>query len=362
MCFMTKCPYVPPHEFNVDFPHLMLRHRSAQRKAEGGDFVREQLGKTDRNGKLAKPVAGIANWTTDIGNKPVRKVMEAVAGIDREALLPRFNSRTAQDRLKPMPPPDPAGPAFGKRKAAIYATCFVDYNAPETAEAAAYVLARQGVEMRFSYPVCCGMPQFESGDLAEVARRAERVSAELIPLVEQGYDIIALTASCGLMMKFEWPLILPENKAVKQLAAATRDISEYVVELSRVHGLAPGLETVSGGITLHHACHARAQNMGAKSAQMLRLIPDTKVDLIERCSGHGGTFGVMKDTRAAAVKIGKPTARQVAQKGNEALCSDCPLACKHLGQLVSAELPDGAAAPRQAHPIELFAQSYGFRS
>src|SRR5665213_1555695 len=128
MCFMTKCPYVPPHEFNVDFPHLMLRYRSAQRNAGGGHFVREQLGETDRNGTLARPVAGLANWATDVENKPVRAAMEAVTGIDRDAALPRFHRKSARDLLRNAIPPDSAGPAFGKRKAAIYATCFVDYN------------------------------------------------------------------------------------------------------------------------------------------------------------------------------------------------------------------------------------------
>jgi glycerol-3-phosphate dehydrogenase subunit C len=359
MCFMTKCPYVPPHEWNVDFPHLMLRHRAATRKAEGGDFVPEQLGKTDRNGKLAAPVAGLANWASDMNNKPVRALMESVTGIDREAALPEYHAKTATTLLKTPPKPDPAGPAFGRRKAAIYATCFVDYNAPGTAQAAFAVLARQGVETRMAYPACCGMPQLEAGDIASVARSAEAVCAALLPLVDQGFDIVTLTASCGLMMKFEWPLILPENPDVKRLAAATRDISQYVVELSKAHGLAPGLTAPAGGVTLHNACHARAQNMGAVSAQMLRLIPGAKVDLVERCSGHGGTFGVMKETRPMAVKWGKPTAKQVASKANDTLCSDCPLACKHLGQMVEAALPDGAAAPRQAHPIEVFAQAYG---
>jgi glycerol-3-phosphate dehydrogenase subunit C len=258
-------------------------------------------------------------------------------------------------------PPDPAGPAFGQRKAVLYATCFAEYNKPETAVAAMSVLAKQGVETRLAYPACCGMPQLEAGDIAEVAHRAEQVSAVLIPLVDEGYDIVALTASCGLMLKFEWPLILPENETIKRLAAASRDISEYVVELSKAHGLAPGFSDVPAGITLHHACHARAQNMGAKSAQMLRLIPGAKVDLIERCSGHGGTFGVMKKTHEVAVRVGEPTARQVGQKGNDVLCSDCPLACKHLGQLVSAELSDGTAPPREAHPIEILARAYGLQ-
>ena len=360
MCFMTKCPYVPPHPFDVDFPHLLLRHRAALRKEEGGEFVREQLGKTDRNGKLAKPVAGLANWATEVSNKPMRALLEGVAGIDREAILPHYHGKTAEDRLRDMPKPDPAGPAFGKRKVALYATCFSDYNAPATAVAAAQVLAKQGVEVRFAYPQCCGMPQLEAGDIEAVAHSAEKVSATLLPLVEDGYDVVALTASCGLMLKFEWPLILPDSEPVKRLAKATRDISEYVVELSRDYGLAPGLAPLETGVTLHHACHARAQNMGAKSAQMLRLIPDAKVDLIERCSGHGGTFGVMKESYPLAVKVGKPTARQVAKAGNETLCSDCPLACKHLGQLVSAETQGDA--PRQLSPIELFAQAYGLES
>jgi glycerol-3-phosphate dehydrogenase subunit C len=362
MCFLTKCPYVPPHEFDLDFPHLILRYRAAKRKAGERDFVREQLGKTDRNGKLAKPVAGLANFATKQGS-PLRGLMEAIAGIDAEAELPKYHSRTATDRLAQALTPDPAGPAFAAgRKVALYATCFVDYNEPDTAVAAAEVLARQGVEARLVYPECCGMPQLESGDLADVAGRAERVAKAFEPWLDQGYEIAALTASCGLMMKFEWPLLLPENAAVKRLAAATRDISEYVVELSKAYGLAPGLKPVEGGVTVHHACHARAQNMGAKSAEMLKLIPDTKVEIVERCSGHGGTFGVMKETRPMAVKVGKPAAKQVAAKnagqGSAELCSDCPLACKHLGQLLTVETK-GAQTPRQSHPIEVLARAYG---
>ncbi len=359
MCFMTKCPYVPPHEWNVDFPHLILRHRAAKRRAVGGEFVPEQLGRTDRNGKLAGPIAPLANWASDLANKPARAVMEAALGIDRTAILPRYSGKTASDRLATPPPPDSAGPAFGKAKAAIFATCFVDYNDPHTAQAAFAVLARQGVETKMAYPVCCGMPQLEAGDIAEVAVRARKACAALLPLVDDGWDIVTLTASCGLMMKFEWPLILPDDVGVQRLATATRDISQYVVELSKAHGLAGGLTAPAGGVTLHHACHQRAQNMGAVSAQMLRLIPELKVDLVERCSGHGGTFGVMKKTHGMAVKVGRPAARQAAAKGNATLCSDCPLACAHLGQLVAAEVGEGTAPPRQAHPIEILAAAYG---
>jgi glycerol-3-phosphate dehydrogenase subunit C len=204
------------------------------------------------------------------------------------------------------------------------------------------------------------MPQLEAGDVKDVAGRASRVARVFAPLIADGYDVVTLTASCGLMMKFEWPLMEPQNKDVVALSAATKDICEYVVGLQRTVGLADGLAPVEGGITVHHACHARAQNMGAKSAEMLRLIPDTRVELVERCSGHGGTFGVMKGTHEVANKVGRPAARQIAAKGTDTLCSDCPLACTHLGQLLIAETrPEAHAAPRQAHPIEIFARAYG---
>ena len=310
MCFLTKCPYVPPHPFDIDIPHLILRYRAAKRRAGEKEWIREQLGETDRNGKLAKPVAPIANWASARSNTPLRKLLEAISKIDAEAELPKYHARTAGDRLKASPiPPNPDGPAYGKRKVALYATCFVDYNQPDTALAAARVLALQGCEVRFVYPECCRMPQLEAGDLKTTAGAAERVAAVFAPLIEEGYDVVALTASCGLMMKFEWPLMLTDNAQVAALSRATRDVSEYVVELARAYGLTPGLAPVEGGVTVHHACHARAQNMGAKSAEMLRLIPETKVDLIERCSGHGGTFGVMKGTHETARKVGRPAAR-----------------------------------------------------
>jgi glycerol-3-phosphate dehydrogenase subunit C len=361
MCFLTKCPYVPPHPFDIDIPHLILRYRAAKRRAGDRQFVREQLGRTDRNGKLAGPVAPIANWATARKNTPLRKLLEAIAKIDAEAELPKYYSKTAEDRLKTgAMQPNPAGPAFGQRKVALYATCYVDYNAPDTAVAAARVLTHQGCEVELVYPECCGMPELEAGNVTDVAARAARVAKVFAPYVEQGYEVVALTASCGLMMKFEWPLIEPANKEVVALSAATRDICEYVVDLQKAFGLAAGLTPVEGGVTLHHACHARAQNMGAKSAEMLRLIPETRVELVERCSGHGGTFGVMKATHAVANKVGRPAARQIAAKGTDTLCSDCPLACKHLGQLLTAETqPEAHAAPRQAHPIEIFARAYG---
>jgi glycerol-3-phosphate dehydrogenase subunit C len=183
-----------------------------------------------------------------------------------------------------------------------------------------------------------------------------------VKLVDDGYDIVVPTASCGLMLKFEWPLIVPENEDVKRLARATFDIDEYVVAIAKQHGLPEGLKPMPEGISVHLACHARAQNMGPKAAELLRLIPETPVDVIERCSGHGGTFGVMKETHGLAMKVGKPVMRAVAKQARGHVASDCPLAAKHILQgarEIDADNGETLPAKTAEHPIEIFAKSYG---
>ncbi|BBK40320.1 ferredoxin [Allostella vacuolata] len=360
MCYMTKCPYVPPHAFNLDFPHLMLRYRAAERKAGTGmGLAARQLTETDRNGKLAGAVAPLANWASRTGNPVTRPLLEKVAGVDRAAELPQFHGRTFVARARAAAPPVNAeAPAFG-RKAALYATCFVNYNNPAIGEAARAVLARNGVVTEVVYPACCGMPQLEQGDIARVARTARSVALELKRWIDEGHDIVALTPSCALMLKFEWPLILPGDDDVRRLAAATFDLSEYVVDIARKEGLAPGMQALPGGVAMHLACHARAQNMGPKGAEMLRLMPGAAVSVIERCSGHGGSWGVMKGNFETALKVGKPAARQAAKSGKAFLASECPLAGTHLKQGI--ERLDGEVPEIElvAHPIVLLARAYG---
>ncbi len=363
MCFMTKCPYVPPHAFNLDFPHLILRARAVEAKKGKTSFTQKQLAEMDRNGRLARIASPIINWASSRSNGLTRPLMEAVAGIDKTAELPKFHTRTfvSADRGDPIKANE-AAPAFGKRKAALYATCFVNYNKPSTGMAARAVLNHIGVETKIAYPGCCGMPFLEQAELDRVAQNAAKVSRELVKLIDEGYDIVALTASCGLMLKFEWPLIVPENADVKRLAAATFDIDEYVVDIAKKEGLPTGLSALPEGVTVHLACHARAQNMGPKAAEMLRLIPDTPVDVIERCSGHGGTFGVVKPTHELAVKIGRPVFRTANSQARGHIVSDCPLAAQHIVQNVKelAERDGGEAKAREPeHPIEIMARAYG---
>ena len=360
MCFMTKCPYVPPHQFDVDFPHLMLRYRAAEVRAKGMGFVKRQLTETDRNGKLAAPLAPIANWATRCGNKVTRPVMEAVAGVHSEAALPKYHGRTFAARARSRPPEvNRLAPAYG-RKAVIYATCFANYNSPEIGVATQSVLARNGVETEVVYPRCCGMPQLEQGDIARVAEGARKTAADLRPWIDKGYDVVSLVPSCSLMLKFEWPLMEPDDENVKTLSRATFDASEYIVDISRKEGLADGLKPLPGGVTVHIPCHSRAQNMGQKSAEMLKLLPDTEIKVIERCSGHGGSWGVMKENFEVALKVGMPVARQARQKKTAFVVSECPLARDHIihgMERVDGEQPATAVAPVQ-HPIQLFARAY----
>jgi len=288
--------------------------------------------------------------------------MEGVLGIDRRAEIPEFHGKTFAARARASAPPVAADAPGRGRKAVLYATCFVNYNSPGIGEAARTVLARNGVETEVVYPGCCGMPKLEHGDIERVAQNAERISAELAPWIEKGYDIVALVPSCTLMLKFEWPLILPEHDGVKRLAQATWDISEYVVDIGRQEGLAPGLGAVEGGVAIHLACHARAQNIGPKAADMLRLLPDTEIDVIERCSGHGGSWGMMKENFDVAIKTGRPVARQAKEGGKRHVVSECPLATLHIGQGMQALDGDEKGDARGGaalHPIEIMAKAYG---
>ncbi len=356
MCFMTKCPYVPPHEWEVDFPHLMLRHRAVEHRKGNTKFADRELAKMTRNGRLGSMVAGAANWATKEGNGLTRPVMEAVVGIDRRAHVPPFMDTPLVNQAPAVvPPPNPDGPAFG-RKVALYAGCHDNFNDGAPGLAAAKVLAHQGLQVRIEYPDCCGMPKFENGDLPAVASAAQRISAHFAPLIEQGWDVVPLTTSCALMLKFEWPLIEPDNAQVATLAKHTFDVSEYVVRLSKDVGLAP-IEAMPKSIAVHFACHARAQNMGPKAMEMLKLIPEAKPQLTERCSGHGGKWGLFAENFDRAIKVGKTAGRNLIKGEPDIVVSECPLAGPHLRQVIEAngDTPPG----RIGHPIEVMAQAYG---
>jgi len=337
---------------------------------EVGDAARHPQGAREAARRQAQLVGGFFRELAGVGQQDERADIRL--GVDRRAALPAFKGKTFVGRSKEGSLSlNMDAPAYGRR-AILYATCSVNYSNPRIGEAARSVLAHNGVATQVLYPGCCGMPQLEQGDIASVVAKAAKVATAFAPHIEAGWDVVALVPSCALMMKFEWPLLVPKDhpahQAVLRLAAATSDISQYIVGIARKEGLAPGLSPLPGPVSLHIACHARAQNMGQKAAELLRLIPDSKIDVTERCSGHGGSWGIMKDNFDVALKVGKPAARQMAKTAPAYISSECPLAALHLEQAIGLLDATSAAevqpskdktAARNLNPVEIFALAYG---
>lgn len=360
LCYMTKCPYVPPHEWDLDFPHLMLRARALQFKKGETNKKQDRLTEMDSHGPLGVKLSGLANWASKRENKLTRPIMETVAGVHRDAALPEFSKQTCRDRAKAEPAIVNTQAAATGRKAVIYASCFGEYNAPEIVLDTRNVLAKNGIEAEIVYPECCGMPQLEQGDIERVAGKAKSIALALKPYVDQGFDVVVPVASCALMLKFEWILIEPDDENVKALSQATYDVTEYLVDIAEKEGLADGLQPLEGGITAHMACHARAQNMGRKAQQLLKFIPDTKTTVVERCTGHGGSWGVMKDNFELGMKVGKPVFKDAAKAKSAYVVSECPLARDQIIQgmeRIDAPLEGPGKALR--HPVQLIARAYG---
>jgi len=287
--------------------------------------------------------------------------MEMIGGVHRDAVLPPFAFNPLTRRALSKPVRNLEAPA-AERRVVIYATCFGNQNMPQIGEALIGVLALNGVQTAVLHPGCCGMPMLEQGRIAEVAQSAQKIAADLLVYVDRGYDVIGLVPSCTLMAKFEWPLMLPDDPDIARLAGAFFDVSEYIVDIAKKEGLVPGLNPIAGGIALHMACHARAQNMGQKAAEMLRLIPQTEVQVIERCSGHGGAWGCKVENFPTALKQGKPVARQARNCGKGCITSECPLAGMHIVQGMESITGEGSAPNLAAHPIMLLARSYGLKT
>ena len=357
MCFLTKCPYVPPHEFNIDFPHLMLRYRVAERKKKQHNKIDDQLTKTDRNGKFFSKFSNLANWSTNIKNKVTRPLMELMLKIDKEAELPKFYKKTLMNLIDTDKTIDELHKVSDK--VVIFPTCFVNYNNPNLGLLTKKILDKLEIHNEFFYDGCCGMPQLEGGDINSVAEKAKNISLKLKNYTDKGFKILSIVPSCSLMLKFEWPLLLPSDENVKQLSKNTMDICEFLVEkLSDNNNLKELLSPISeeNTVTLHISCHSRAQNIGQKATELLKLVPELKVDVIERCSGHGGSWGIKKENFKMAIKVGKPVARKAVQFENKFVISECPLAGSHIKQGMD-KLESSNTSNVLSHPLEIFAKS-----
>ncbi len=362
LCFMTKCPYVPPHPWNVDFPHLMLRAK-ARKFLKGETRFRDRLlTSTDRLGKLATipVVVHIVNKvnTTSLA----RKAMEKMLGVHAERRLPPYAAKSFAE----LAPRSVGWPVKSGRRSpgmvAIFSTCYVNYNEPHIGLDLLRILDHNEIPyVMVEQESCCGMPKFELGDLESVLKLKNANAPRLAGLARAGYAILTPVPSCTLMFKSVLPLIFPGDADVKVVSEAMFDPFEYLVLRDKDGLLKRDFKTILGKVAYHVPCHSRVQNIGQRTRELIESIPGTTVSTVERCTGHDGTWGVKREFYAASMKIGRPVFRQMAQDAPDYVSSDCPIAGRAIMQGIdeAARGDANAGHPATAHPLTLVRIAYG---
>jgi len=355
MCYMTKCPYVPPHEWNVDFPHLMLRAKAARFRKQGASMRDKVLSATDTVGKLAgiPVVAQIVNASNK--SKLGRSILEGTMGVHRNAPVPDYHSNSARKQLKPLrgTSGDAAeATASTQGKVVLYTTCYGNRNHPSIDTDLVAVFEHNGIPVALAdKEVCCGMPKLELGDLDAVAKAKEVNIPILAAMVDEGWDIVTPIPSCTLMFKQELPLMFPDDADVLKVRDAMYDPFEYLMLRHKDGHLKTEFKNSLGKVSYQVPCHLRVQNIGLKTRDVLQLVPDTTVDAIERCSGHDGTYAVKKEFHDISKKIARPVVGKVKKAEADHFTSDCPMAAEQIAQGL-----DGHDAE---NPMGLLKHAYG---
>lgn len=356
LCYLTKCPYVPPHEWNVDFPHLMLRAKAVKFKQGKSKFRDKFLSSTDSVGKMVTTIP-LVDVTVNAVNQSTagRKLIAKTLGIHPEATLPKYHHKTARRSAPKSLEVKDAVKATETTtgKVAIFTTCYGNYNTPAVVEAMIKVFQHNDISVTLpSKEVCCGMPKLELGDIEAVVKAAKTNIPVLANLVDQGYDIIGPVPSCVLMFKQELPLMLTDDKEVAKVQQAMFDPFEYLMLRHKAGLLKDDFIEPLGDISYQVACHLRVQKIGLKTRDVLNLVPDTRVHAIERCSGHDGTYAVRIESHEASVKIARPVARKVDEQEAQYFASDCPMASQQIADVARSEV-----SPE--HPMTLLCRAYG---
>jgi glycerol-3-phosphate dehydrogenase subunit C len=355
LCYQTKCPYVPPHEWAVDFPHLMLRAKAVQFKKGKRKLSHKLLSNTKIQGAVGSipVVAGIINAANE--NATLRKALEKTLDLDHRAHLPQFHADTLRRREKNHVPSagvvKPAGPSAGK--AALFATCYCNVNTPDIAQDLIRVFEHNGIPVCLTAKEeCCGMPKLEQGDLATVDKYRKTNIPELVRLIDEGWDIVAAIPSCVLMFKQELPLMFPHDDDVQKVKRAIFDPFEYLLHRHKAGLLKTDFKQQLGKVAWHVPCHQRVQNIGPKTKDVLALVPGTEIEIVERCSGHDGTYGVRAGTWERSQKLARPVISRVQKMNVDYLVSDCPMAATQIAD--GLELKHG-----ETNPLTLLRKAYG---
>ena len=361
LCYMTKCPYVPPHAWNLDFPHLMLRAKAIRFRSGKVRKSEQFLASTDVHGQFAGIPVVVQAVNAVNRTKTARKVMEKALDVHRDAWMPELAAqRFRWAAAKTGAASEVKDGELSPGKVAVFSTCYVNYNEPGIGHDLLATLEHNDIPyVIVEKESCCGMPKFELGDLEGVARHKASNIPVLARYARDGYAIVSAIPSCTLMFKQELPLLFPDDVDVKLVSDAMFDPFEYLIARHKDGLLKTDFEKDLGKVSYHIPCHGRVQNIGKKTEEMFKLIgKSVKVELntVERCSGHAGTYGVKKATHDVAMKIGKPVFKAMAKDEPDYISSDCALAGHHIAQGMSNnQLP----AAQLAHPLSLVRIAYG---
>lgn len=361
LCYMTKCPYTPPHAWNLDFPHTMLRAKAIKFRQGKVGKAEQFLASTDVHGSFAgiPVVVQVANAVNR--TQAARGAMENLLGVDRNAWLPSLATRKFRSAAPAAAARDVVNGERTPGKVAIFSTCYINYNEPGIGLDLLKILDHNAIPYTLvEKERCCGMPKLELGDLEAVRASKEANIPVLARYAREGYAILAAVPSCALMFKQEIPLMFPDCADTQLVKEHVWDPFEYLMARKRDGLLKTEFPTPLGKISYQVPCHGRVQNIGRKTEEMLKMIPGTSVHTTERCSGHAGTFGVKKGSHAQALKIGKPVFKAMAAHKDggapDHISSDCPLGGHHIAQGFEV---NGLGSPPLSHPLTLVRKAYG---
>ena len=361
LCYMTKCPYVPPHPWNLDFPHLMLRAKAVKHKKGDTLFRDKVMSSTDALGKLASIPVVVQFVNAANKNAVARNLMEKTLGVDAKAWVPQYATPTFRHSAGASSAPAARTGERAPGRVAIFSTCYINYNEPGIGHDLVSVLEHNEIPWTIvAQEACCGMPKLELGDLDAVEALKDRNVPLLAQLAREGYAIVTPIPSCTLMFKQELPLLFPDDAQVKAVQQAMYDPFEYFVLRNKEGLLKTDFKRDLGKVSYHVACHLRVQNMGQKTRELLQLAAKEKLNTVERCSGHSGSWGCKKEFHALAMKIGRPVFRALGEHpaGGEPdwVASDCQLGGRHIEQGLRES---GKTAVQLAHPLTLLRFAYG---
>ncbi len=359
-CFQCKlchiyCPYVPgKSEWALDFPRLMLR-ADAMRYANNQVGIREKattalMGRTDLLGKTASAVAPIANKV--LAAPPgslIRKVIEKTAGVSSVRLLPPYTRTRFSTWFKRR-----AKVQLENRQAqvSVFPTCLVEYQAPEVGHALVKVYERNGVECSLAQGAsCCGAPFLHSGDVDKFTKVAAKNVRILAQEVRKGNDIVVPQPTCGYVLKKDYVDYVGGPDATL-VAEHTFDAAEYLIKLHKDETKTLDINFtgyVPETITYHTPCHLRAQEIGLKSRDLMKLTGAT-IKLVQQCSGIDGMWGLRAENAALSIPHAETLGAEILKAQGEVVAGDC-----HLANTAITEQTELTPL----HPLQVVARAYG---